>query len=268
MPYGFIGDPAADENQFDPNLPASGITGWTGTLTPEQAARLPWNAGVQPAGGAYDIGGVAANYRNLGMDEPDIRATVYEPEQIRQSGMTLLDAAYDVPERTKRALADEGYAQVKRLQNLVNNGDMDIVAAGQATLAPWLNRVKQAAAEHRHPDQSLKIQKLTTWERNSNLYRDQLAAIENAQTPEEKALLEEQARLTKAWLDKQGKFAPAKSSESITEHIFPTESPFGGTNAPVYMTNITRNVTRPIMPGGTTLKTNSLPRILSIRPRQ
>ena len=87
-----------------------------------------------------------------------------------------------------------------------------------------------------------KAQKQTPWERNTALYNQQLQQAQNAETPEEKALYQGQAELTKSWLDKQGKFAPPKGVEpSITEVEKQVPSPLGGTNAPsVLRTTTTR----------------------------
>jgi hypothetical protein len=92
---------------------------------------------------------------------------------------------------------------------------------------------------------------LTTLERNTALWKAQMEAVKLAETEEEADLLKQQADLTKAWLEKQGKFAPPKpptasQSETVRQTINP-RFVVEGTNVPPFlsMTNRTSRVTGP-----------------------
>lgn len=235
-------------NRWREDVPINGISGWTAPLTEEQAARLPWNQGVLPAGNAMDLPGRTADlsmtWAQAGAPEEDLRFIDQAGQAIGQQ-LLRLSSAYDVPAQT--------VDQFKQTGRQALDEAMAIRAAGGSAedalrnkILPWVGRAESAAAEYRHPQRRVAIEKMTTWERNLALYQQQLQAIQQAETPEEKALLEEQASLTKSWLDKQGKFAPPKPpTERTTEYIKTVPDPLGGTNT-TRLTNWTHSLSRPL----------------------
>lgn len=273
MPYGFIGDPATDENQFDPNLPVSGITGWTGTLTPQQAASLPWNAGVQPAGGAYALPGVNPETFKQWANDYDAKtaaAVLQEPiRQAEEASGVLRGLRGNAPDDQINKI-EEGFKQaIPRFPELVKAG-MDINEADELLLSPLRDAAKSLAKQYQYRTATERANHLRPvkmpdggWGAFDPLTGKVETVVEG---------VEKMDQMDRTILNKAG----AAWAEAASGRYGDINSP----DAQNIITNAYRTIqsvkekygkSKPtaLAPAGIAPpKTNSLPRILSIRPRQ
>lgn len=125
----------------------NGISSWTGTLTPQEIARLPWNAGVAPAGTAFDLPGRAA----LDFQE----ATGADPRKFREemeltvSGLKGLLGG--VPEQEVKAIESAYANAIPRFIQIALAGG-DVQETESLLFDPLRNRAKSLFAEHRYRD--------------------------------------------------------------------------------------------------------------------
>jgi len=154
---GFIGNPdIPGSNRFNPDVPINGISGWTGTLTPEQVARLPWNAGVQPAGGAYDLPGgnpqAAIDFQEStgGVDPNNFR----EEMNLAVAGLSGLSGG--VPAQAVKRIQSGYQAAIPRYIEVVQSG-RNPKEAEAIIFDPLRNEAKSLFAEYRYRDSPIKL---------------------------------------------------------------------------------------------------------------
>ena len=199
---------------------------------------LPWERPSIIAGdmfGSLDEGPLIRRARELAHDRAQAEAT-YEAR-----------AANLRPWETARSVAEEVLTPFNVTQPVNRRSDVRSVGGDLYERDEITGEWGLVASAPKRPQQ------LTALERNTALYNAQLKAAEDADTPEEKAHHLEQANATKAWVEKQGKFAPPPPpkppSQTITESVRQILNPAfrDDTNAPpmLSLTNQSSRITSP-----------------------
>lgn len=156
----FIGNPGG-VNRFDEDAVVNGISGWTGTLTPEQIAQLPWNAGVQPAGGAFDLPGgnpqAAIDFQeSTGGVDPNI---FREEMNLAVAGLTGLPGG--VPAKAVKRIQSGYQAAIPRYIEVVQSGRPPKEAEA-IVFDPLRNEAKSLFAEYKYRQPAETSPKLLT----------------------------------------------------------------------------------------------------------
>lgn len=135
------------------DIPFNGITSWTDRLTPEQVARLPWNAGVQPAGGAFSLPGANPQTFNQWANDFDPKtasAVLQEPiRQAEEASGVLRGLRGNAPDEKINQIEAGFKAAIPRFPELVKAG-MDIGEADALLLAPLRDAAKSLAKQYQY----------------------------------------------------------------------------------------------------------------------
>lgn len=157
MPQAFIGNPVTGENLWEEDMPLNGISGWTAPLTEEQVARLPWNQGVVPAGGAFRLPGVdPETYRawSEGYGPETADKVLREPIRQAEQAVGILEGLRGgVPDSEINRVKAGFNEAVNRLPPLVQAG-MDVNEADALLLAPLRDQTQSLAAKYKYQQPS------------------------------------------------------------------------------------------------------------------